>query len=167
MYWFAWIWKELTKPLTSDYWIFQTTRILDIIMFHVGILQHPETLSYIDFHKIKKDQKQRCYFIIQGNYSWLSNFHESYRQVTLMSPSTWLLPSQYLHLVLPSLTLGPASGDEGEFVALPLCIQGPVAVMELLMLQLEYLSFTSRNLVPPSTFLKTGRPELHLPTSNL
>ena len=93
--------------------------------------------------------------------------HKSYIHVTLMSPSTWLLPSQYFHLVVPSLTLGPASGDEGEFVALPLCIQAPVAVVELLMLQTVFPSLTRRNLVSPSTFLKTGRPTLHLPSSNL
>ena len=91
----------------------------------------------------------------------------NHRHVTLMSPSTWVAPSQYLHLVTPSLTLGPASGDAGEFVPLPLCIQAPVAVVELLMLQPETPSGTNRNLVSPSTFLKTGRPSLHLPSSNL
>ena len=50
-----------------------------------------------------------------------------------MSPS-FPPPPQYFHLVTPNLTLGPASGDEGEFVALPLNILAPVAVVELLML---------------------------------
>jgi len=84
-----------------------------------------------------------------------------------MSPSAQLLPSQYLHLVTPSLTLGPASGDAGEFVALPLTIFATVEVVELLMYQAVDPSFTRRNLVSPSTFLKTGHPELHLPSSNL
>ena len=55
-----------------------------------------------------------------------------------MSPSTDLPPLAYVHLVCPNLTLGPASGDEGEFVALPLSIQPPVAVVELLMTQPEF-----------------------------
>ena len=61
--------------------------------------------------------------------------HKSYTHVTLMSPSTNLPPLAYLHLVTPSLTLGPASGDEGVFVALPLAIQAPAAVVDLFMLQ--------------------------------
>ena len=65
-------------------------------------------------------------------------FKKSYTHVTLMSPSIHLIPSQYLHLVPPSLTLGPASGDEGEFVALPLFIQPPVPVMWLLMYQTAF-----------------------------
>ena len=90
----------------------------------------------------------------------------NHTHVTLMSPS-FQSPSQYVHLVTPSLTLGPASGDDGEFVAFPLAIQYSVAVMELLMVQVVSPSFTIRNLVSPSTFLKIGRPSLHLPSSNL
>ena len=73
----------------------------------------------------------------------------------------------YLHLVTPSLTLGPASGDEGEFVALPLVILAPVAVVDLLMLQEIHRCATNRNLSSPETFLNTGLPLLHLPSSNL
>ena len=77
----------------------------------------------------------------------------NHTHVTLMLPSFQPL-SEYLHLVTPSLTLPPASGDEGEFVALPPFIQGPVAVVESLMAQTVCPSFTWRNLVSPSTFLK-------------
>ena len=74
---------------------------------------------------------------------------------------------EYCHMVTPSLTLAPASGDEGEFVPLPLCIPPSLAVVELLMLQAVIPLGTSRKLGFPSTFLNTGCPELHLPTSNL
>ena len=126
-------------------------------MFHESILQKPETYVLSFRKKERKDA------------TLLSNqtLHKSYRHVTLMSLSIQLLPSQYCHLVTPFLTLGPASGDEGEFVPLPLCILAPVAVVELLMVQTVVPSFTLRNLVSPSTFLKTGRPALHLPSSNL
>ena len=81
-----------------------------------------------------------------------------------MSPSQQPL-SEYPHLVTPNLTL--ASGDEGEFTALPLCILPPMPLVELLMIQATLPSFTRRNLGFPPTFLKNGLPEPHLPTSNL
>ena len=80
------------------------------------------------------------------------------------------LPSQYVHQVLLSLTLGPAAGDKGELVARPLSIQPPLVDVEALMTQADGLppeqeqGFTSRRLSP---FLYTGRPALHCPTSNL
>ena len=83
-----------------------------------------------------------------------------------MSPSHQPL-SEYLHLVTPNLTRAPASGDEVEFTALPLCILPPMPDMELLMIQATLPSFTSKNLGFLPTFLKTGRPELHLPSTNL
>ena len=43
--------------------------------------------------------------------------------------------------VTPNLALAPASGDEGEFDAFPLCILPPMPVVELLMI---------RQLFPPS-----------------
>ena len=61
---------------------------------------------------------------------------KSYLHVTLMNPSFHLPSSQYCHRENPSLALAPASGDEGEFVALPLVIQAPES--DLL------TSFTSR-----------------------
>ena len=70
-----------------------------------------------------------------------------------MSASTQLLPSQYVHLVTPNLTLGPASGDAGEFVPLPLCILAPVAVVELLMLQ---------TLFPSPTLFRPGQARARL-----
>ena len=128
----------------------------------------PKPCNAIDFQmKTKRVQKRRCCFIIWSNDNQI--LHKSYKQVTLMSPSTTshLPPLAYLHLVTPCLTLGPASGDEGEFVALPLWIQAPVAVVELLMLQTAPPSPTSRNLGHfPSTFLTTRRPPLHLPSTN-
>ena len=81
-----------------------------------------------------------------------------------MSPSVHL-PSQYLHLLTPILTLAPASGDEGEFVALPLIIQDLLAVVDHMMCQLDNPSATRRNF--PSFFMKTGRPSLHIPSTNL
>ena len=84
-----------------------------------------------------------------------------------MSPSVHLPPPQYLHLLTPILTLAPASGDEGEFVALPLIIQDRLAVVDHMMCHLDIPSATRRNFGPPSTFLKTGRPSLHIPSTNL
>ena len=85
------------------------------------------------------------------------------------SPSLTTPPSAYTHHVHPRLKLGPAAGQTGELVARPLPIQLLVADVEPgLISQPEYPSFTSRNLSSfPSTFLYTGRPELHSPTSNL
>ena len=78
-----------------------------------------------------------------------------------MSPSFQApLSSAYVHPVRPNLTLGPASGDEGEFFPLPLCIQPPGSVVESVISQTVLPPTTRRNLVSPSTFLKTGRPEL-------
>ena len=81
-----------------------------------------------------------------------------------MSPSVHL-PPQYLHLLTLILTLAPASGDEGEFVALPLIIQDLLAVVDHMMCQLDNPSATRRNF--PSFFMKTGRPSLHIPSTNL
>ena len=83
-----------------------------------------------------------------------------------MNPSFHLLSSQYCHRENPSLALAPASGDEGEFVAFPLVMnKGPLVVS--LMLQAVFPPGTNRNLGAPPTFLKTGCPRLHLPSSNL
>ena len=110
---------------------------------------------------IRPTLKEKLYQMTQDYLKLL----KSYRHVTLMSPS--FQTGTNLHLLTSRLTLDPASGDEGEFVALPLSIQAPVSVVELLMVQTVLPSPTRRNLGSPSTFLKTGRPLLHLPTSNL
>ena len=87
----------------------------------------------------------------------------------VISPSLTSPASEYTHWVHLRLTLGPASGERGELVARPLPIQLLVADVEPgLISHPEYPSFTSRNLSSfPSTFLYTGRPELHSPTSSL
>ena len=99
---------------------------------------------------------------------------EIQRHVKLMLPSLHCLlhsratpPSANFHLVCPNLTLAPAADDDGEFVAFPLDMKTNWLVVELRMPQAVLASCTRRNLRFPSFFLKTGRPELHLPTSNL
>merc|ERR1719193_2547118 len=93
--------------------------------------------------------------------------NHSSMQVTSISPSLNSSLSQYLQLVNPNRTLGPAS-FEGEDVALPLVIQSPVLVVEDAMPQFEYPSCTNRNLsLFPPTLLYTGRPALHRPASGL
>ena len=73
-----------------------------------------------------------------------------------------------VHQVLSNLTLPPAREDVGEFVALPLTIQLTVLVVESLMPQTVFSSFTKRNFaVDPLPFLYTGLPALHRPSCNL
>ena len=84
-----------------------------------------------------------------------------------MNPSFHLLSSQYCHRENPSLALAPASGDEGEFVAFPLVMNAEKPLVASLMLQAVFPPGTNRNLGAPSTFLKTGCPMLHFPTSSL
>ena len=101
---------------------------------------------------------------------------DNHRHVTLMSSSFQPpLPSLYAHpcSVHPNLTLASAWGDVGEFVARPFVMKGSVAVVELLMLQPDHWLATRRK-SSPSPFLnlfntcsKTGRPRLHLPSTNL
>ena len=83
-----------------------------------------------------------------------------------MTPS-FHSPSRYLHLCTPSRTLGPASGEVGELVARPPFMWASLAVTDFLMLQVVSPSFTNKTLGSPSTFLNTGRPLLHFPSSNL
>ena len=89
--------------------------------------------------------------------------------MTLMPPCLALPRLEYVHPVTPNMTLGPASGEEGEFVALPLSIQPVEEVVDLVMVQTVLPSATTRNLVSPynPTFLKNGRPELHFSSCNL
>ena len=83
-----------------------------------------------------------------------------------MTPS-FHSPSRYLHLCTPSRSLGPASGEVGELVARPPFMWASLAVTDFLMLQAFSPSFTNKTLGSPSTFLNTGRPLLHFPSSNL
>ena len=151
----------------NDQSIFE--RISEVLTFELYTLpdlsstRKPRQVLIFNF-KLKKRPKEKM--LLYSGQMTIKLF-TNHTHVTLMLPSTQLLPSQYLHLDTPTLTLGPASGDEGEFVTLPLCIFATVPVVELWMLQEVFPSSTLRNLVSPSTFLKTGRPELHLPSSNL
>ena len=90
----------------------------------------------------------------------------NHAQLILMTPS-FHSPSRYLHLCTPSRTLGPASGEVGELVARPPFMWASLAVIDFLMLQVVSPSFTNKTLGSPSTFLNTGRPLLHFPSSNL
>ena len=74
-----------------------------------------------------------------------------------MSPSLHP-PTQYLHLI---------TGDEGEFVAILLDMKDLGVVVDHAMFHFDNPSLTRRYLVSPTLFLKTGRPSLHLPSSNL
>ena len=88
--------------------------------------------------------------------------------VTLIEPTIHLSSTQYSHPVWLNLSLGPASGIVGEFVALPLIIQAQLLDVEVLIDQVVFPFGTKRTLsIPPSSFLKIGLPRLHSPFSNL
>ena len=88
--------------------------------------------------------------------------------VTLIEPTIPLSSAQYAHPVLFILSLGPASGIVGEFVALPLFIEPSVLDVEVPIAQTVSPFNTYRNIsVPLSSFLKIGLPLLQSPFSNL
>ena len=88
--------------------------------------------------------------------------------VTLIEPTIHLSSAQYAHPVVFNLSLGPASGIVGEFVALPLVILAPLLDVEVLIAHVVSPFFTNRTLsIPPSSFLKIGLPQLQSPFSNL